>query len=142
VYRSNVVGGPYDRINETTVLVPAYEDIPGMGDYYYCVTAEIQALTQSRLSNEVYVPVGIDEHRNYEISGCRVYPNPFRTRITFSSPLQQEVHVRIYDITGSIVDEITGQGVVTWESTVSQGIYFAGIKTGDHEEMRKIIKLR
>jgi len=142
VYRSAVTGGPYTRINETTIPDPMYVDIPGTGEYYYCVTAQIQALTESRLSNEVYAPVGVEEHRQQEISGLTVYPNPFRTHITFSTLLQDDMRVRIYDITGSLIDEITGKTAVTWESTCPQGIYFAGIKIGDQEEMRKIIKLR
>jgi hypothetical protein len=145
VYRSDVSGGPYDKINGDVVSDLTYVDMPGMGDYYYCVTAQIYAVTESRLSNEVAaVAVGLSEGVNYEISDLTVSPNPFHYAVSFSAPALGDLRVKIYDITGSVVKEIIGQDRVVWETDnhIPQGIYFAEISAGGHKAIRKVIKLK
>ena len=143
VYRSDVSGGPYDRINEDIVAELAYADVPGAGDYYYCVTAQIYAMTESRLSNEVTAPVGVNELTDKMVTDIIVYPNPFSNSISFSSPAAGDMRIRIYDVTGSLVEEMTGQGDVIWQThhRIPQGIYFADITVGEKQTTRKIIKL-
>lgn len=144
VYRSDVTGGPYEKISGAVVAEPVYVDLPGVGTYYYCVTAQIHAVAESRLSNEVSALTGVSEGSNYGIAGVNVAPNPFRHTLTFSSGLTNELKIRIYDASGSLVDEISGQGIVVWraEESVAQGVYFADIETGGQELIQKIIKLR
>ncbi len=58
VYRSDIPGGPYEKINSILITETFYNDITGTEDNYYCVTAEIQACTESRLSNEAIFQTG------------------------------------------------------------------------------------
>jgi len=143
VYRSDISGGPYEKINDEVVSDLVYLDVPGAGDYYYCVTAQIHAMTESRLSNEATATVGVSEGSCYGISNVNVSPNPFRYSITFSSRVLEDMKITIYDVSGSLVEEIVGQGIIVWhtDNTIPQGIYFAGIKVGEQETIRKIIKL-
>ncbi|UCD19310.1 MAG: VCBS repeat-containing protein [candidate division WOR-3 bacterium] len=144
VYRSDVLGGPYDKINEEVIAELTYVDIPGTGDYYYCVTAQIYAVTESRLSNEVTASVGVNEGSNYQVSSISVSPNPFQNTVTFASGLNKDMTVTIYDAAGSRVEEIDGQGSVVWhaEKDLSQGVYFAVINAGGQEMVKKVIKLK
>jgi len=143
VYRSDVSGGPYDKINEEVVAELVYADVPGTGDYYYCVTAQIHAVTESRLSNEVSAPVGVSEVTENLVTNITVSPNPFHGSVSFSSRSTDNMNIRIYDVTGSLVEEIAGQGSVIWQTDykIPQGIYFADIKAGGQQTTRKIIKL-
>jgi hypothetical protein len=143
VYRSDVSGGPYDKINDETVSELVYTDVPGTGDYYYCATAQIHAVTESRLSNEVTAPVGVSGITNYQLTNISVFPNPFYSSVGFSSRSTEGISIRIYDVTGSLVEEIAGKGSVVWQTdnTIPQGIYFADIKAGEQQTTRKIIKL-
>lgn len=143
IYRSALGGGPYDRVNATVAPGPSYWDIPGSGEYYYCVTAQIQARTESRLSNEVEAMVGVAEGSNYGVAGLSVAPNPFRNTITFSAASLQEMKVRIYDVSGAFVEELHGQGSIVWRAggTVAQGVYFADIMNGAQRSIRKVVKL-
>jgi len=143
VYRSDVSNGPYDRINDELVLDSVYADVPGTGGYYYCVTAEILAGTESRLSNEVTAPVGVEGATDQQFTNISVFPNPFHSSIGFSARTTEYLFIQIYDVTGSLVEEIAGQGTVVWQAdnTVPQGIYFADIKVGGRHITRKVIKL-
>ncbi len=143
VYRSDVSGGPYDKINDEVVADLMYADVPGTGDYYYCVTAQIYAVTESRLSNEVTAPVGVSEVTENLVTDMNVFPNPFHSSVSFSSRSASALSIRIYDVAGSLVEQIAGQGSVTWQTDdkIPQGIYFADINAGGYQTTRKIIKL-
>lgn len=84
------------------------------------------------------------------------YPNPFNptTRISYSLLQQEMVNISIYNIKGekiiTIVNEIIPAGIhhVLWEGTndkgksVSSGIYFYKLKTGQYSSMRKMILVK
>jgi hypothetical protein len=64
------------------------------------------------------------------LDSLKVYPNPYKPhaghqRINFSG-LTAEATVRIYDISGNLMEEILendGDGLATWDGDVSSGIY-------------------
>ncbi|MBE0434114.1 VCBS repeat-containing protein, partial [candidate division WOR-3 bacterium] len=64
VYRSDNAGGPYTRLNDALITGTTYDDhtIPAGVTRYYCVTAQIKAGTESRLSSEVAGSTGIAEY--------------------------------------------------------------------------------
>jgi hypothetical protein len=70
-----------------------------------------------------------------------VYPNPFKPyaghqRINFSD-ITAEATVKIYDISGNLVEEIVendGDGSATWEGDVSSGIYIYYISNPQGEK--------
>jgi len=78
------------------------------------------------------------------------YPNPFnaRTEIGFVLPKAGDVKVKIYSVTGQLVDEISGNfdagySAVNWDaSNVSSGVYFYKVSTADFSQTRKMTLLK
>ena len=80
----------------------------------------------------------------------RVYPNPFDTQVSLSYKLQQNslVSLTVYDITGHIVSR-TSHGmqprgmheIVYNAKAFPAGIYFFKLKTNEHIQTCKLIKL-
>ncbi|MCD4696109.1 MAG: FG-GAP-like repeat-containing protein, partial [Bacteroidales bacterium] len=52
IYKSNISGGPYTKINNELIVNTNFVDESGTSDDFYCITAEILAGTESRLSDE------------------------------------------------------------------------------------------
>lgn len=80
-----------------------------------------------------------------------VYPNPFNSQITFSFTLTTKTNVslKIYDILGKEISEITNQEFLADSYKVgfeakglASGIYFAVLRTGNFFIVKKIIYLR
>ncbi|UCE67271.1 MAG: T9SS type A sorting domain-containing protein [Candidatus Zixiibacteriota bacterium] len=78
------------------------------------------------------------------------YPNPFnaRTMINFDLPIDSDVNVNIYSITGQLVETISGQfeagsHSVTWDATdVASGVYFYKVSAGDFSQTMKMTLLK
>ncbi|KPL19499.1 MAG: hypothetical protein AMJ92_02515, partial [candidate division Zixibacteria bacterium SM23_81] len=84
------------------------------------------------------------------------YPNPFnpKTAIRFHIPQGGHVNLRIYNVTGQLVRELTdahreaGSYQVSWDGQndqgqlVPSGIYFCQMKTGDYTTTRKMALIK
>ncbi len=79
------------------------------------------------------------------------YPNPFNpvTTIKFGVTKVGFVNVKVYDITGKVVDELVNNSLnpgsyeVKWDgSGFSSGVYFYSIKTNEFSETRKMILVK
>ena len=84
------------------------------------------------------------------------YPNPFRTQtaIRYSLPAQSKVSLIVYDISGrevrNLIDENKEPGLYTsnWDGkdnqgkSVSSGVYFYRLKTGDYQNTDRAIIIR
>lgn len=79
------------------------------------------------------------------------YPNPFNptTSISFSIPEAHDVTIRIYDITGRLVQTLVdaptaaGRHTVTFNAeSFSTGIYFYELRAGSHREVRKMTLIK
>ena len=77
------------------------------------------------------------------------YPNPFNptTNIRFDLPRDSEVQISVYDIRGSLVDEIVNMQMVAgyhqlkWNgSDHSSGIYFIQMMAGNGS-YKKVMKI-
>ena len=88
-----------------------------------------------------------------EITINKVYPNPFNpiTNIRFEIPEISEVNISIYDIRGSLVEEVVNSQVeagyheIVWDgSAVSSGIYFVYMssKNSDFQKTMKMSLLK
>ena len=91
-----------------------------------------------------------------EFSLSPAYPNPFNpvTTISFSIPIngvkmQHAASLRIYDITGKLVETLVdkklspGNHTVQWiASQFSSGVYFSELVSGKNREVQKIILLK
>jgi spore coat protein A len=78
------------------------------------------------------------------------YPNPFnaKTQIGFSLAQPGDVEVKIYGVTGQIVENISGHfeagdHSINWDaSDVASGVYFYKVSSGDQSEIRKMTLLK
>ena len=157
IYRSDTSGGPYTKINSGLVEDTTYIDVAGTTNDFYCVTAEIQACTESRLSNEATIQTGISDKHDEELISFSVSPNPFKyfTCISFTiSKQMKQADLYIFSVSGALVSTFTniktenGIGTIVWDGKdnsgkqVNSGIYFCKIKAGKFSETRKIILMK
>ncbi len=139
IYRSITSGGPYRRINRSLITDTTYNDST-TSSYCYCVTAQIKAFAESRLSNEVIV--GISEKSTQQFRPFSIYPNPFTHTIRFSVPADNMISAKIYDVAGKVIDKISGKRLFEWRpgKTIPDGIYFVEISAGNKSVIKKVIK--
>ena len=126
IYRSNGSGGPYTKINDSIVSGTEYYDVPpNSNDYYYCITAEILARTESRLSDEVSGHLGIEEAKMVVNNSNDLMNTIFRGPIL----LPEGKDCKIFDITGRVVAP----------DKIQPGIYFIEI---NGKITQKVVKVR
>ena len=78
------------------------------------------------------------------------YPNPFNpsTTISYAVPKQSKVSLKIYSITGelveTLVDEVKNAGSykLEWAPNLASGVYFYKISAGDFVQTKKMILLK
>ncbi len=100
--------------------------------------------------NGVALSPGLDINKPTSFAVHQNYPNPFNpnTKISFDLTDASEYSVRIYNVAGQLVREITGEGQVgTVELDVdmngnASGIYFYNVKAGAKSETRKMVLLK
>ncbi len=147
IYRSEISGGPYTKINNTLVTDVLYTDSSGTTDHFYCISAAIMAHTESRLSLETSVESGISNDNHYGLFNTSASPNPFsgNTTIRFSVPqqLSGNTELYIYDLRGRRVRTLVnenlpaGEHSTVWDTTdnsgrgVSPGVYFYQLRIGN-----------
>jgi len=146
IYRSETTGGPYTKINDTPITETSYYDVPPLDTTlcYYCITAQIKAFTESRLSNEASGSVGILEGGSEQTVSISIFPNPFTNAIKFNIPGKRTLWVKIYDSRGRLIDEVAGDGTIEWlpGKSISNGIYFAKFRIANRTGIKKIIKIK
>lgn len=145
VFRNDVTGGPYAKINDSVVTVLSYHDYtasPGI-TYHYCVTAQILAGTESRLSEESSAMVGVEEHKSYVVQSVSMVPNPFRTELTISMPSKAQYKVSFYDAMGTLVEQVNYTGSALWSpgGSLPAGVYFIEVSTGASKTLHKVVKI-
>ncbi len=158
IYRSNISGGPYTKINSELVEDTTYIDVAGTANDFYCATAEIQACTESRLSDEADFTTGINNYGDQQLLSIFAHPNPFKqsTTISFTLPDETEnAQVLIFNIKGQqiktfpvILNGVEGQYSVVWDGkdktgkTVYKGVYFCRLRLNNSfSQTKKIIFL-
>ncbi len=78
------------------------------------------------------------------------YPNPFnaKTLISFALPVASDVNVSIYNLTGQLVESMSGRyeagaHSITWDaSNVSSGVYFYKVSAGEFNQTMKMTLLK
>ena len=142
IYRSETAGSSYIKLNSTLVADTTYSDNTASSGilYYYCVTAQIKALAESRLSNEASAMIGILEQRHDNLSAISVIPNPFNQSVQFNTGIDRFVSAKIYAVEGRLIGE-TSQSEWQPGNKIPEGIYFAEIKTMNRSVLKKIIKI-
>jgi hypothetical protein len=148
---SEVVGGLYERTPyhwrlRCETKSPYFSRSPWLTLPYNCMTeADLRtAGTSSSVSEGVEVA-----------SALRLasYPNPFHPRTIFTYTLGQRSPVRleVFDVQGRLIATLVeavqnaGQHVVSWDARsghderLPPGIYFAKLRAGGQEEVRKVV---
>ena len=87
------------------------------------------------------------ENRVYQGSSGKVYPNPFtdQVRIYFGSAENEEVEIRITDLTGNLVSVLKRNAVIQSVSigdSLPEGVYLLSILYPARQEQYRIIKLK
>ncbi|MBP7462585.1 MAG: T9SS type A sorting domain-containing protein [Candidatus Delongbacteria bacterium] len=115
------------------------------------------SFTQNRLAslqtqlNQYQTAIGESNLKHEGFSLNQNYPNPFNavTRIPFSLPESGAVRLAIYDITGRQVAQVTevmlpaGNHELSFDAgSLTTGIYFYRLDTGDQSQVRKMILLK
>ena len=145
VYRSEVSGGPYDKINSDVIAVLNYDDYtaaPGI-TYSYCVVAQIIAASESRLSEEVQAMLGIEEYGVNPLSSIMLNPNPFRIKLGIRLANRVDFCARFYDSKGAVAGELKGCETAVWSpgNSLPAGVYFIEITTETAAGMHKVVKI-
>ncbi len=114
--------------------------------YHFINTSEKYAT-----GNPVIGIAGNNNHVPEEYILYQNYPNPFNpaTRIKYTLPKQSFVSIRIYDITGRLVNilvnEFNSAGNYTVEfnaSALSSGIYFYTLTAGNYRDTKKMVLVK
>jgi len=87
----------------------------------------------------------------YDYMISAIYPNPFNStvRINFTVPEITSVSIKLFDISGSMVEEITngvhdsGRHSAIWDASgVTSGIYFAQLDAEGFSQIAKLILMK
>jgi len=105
------------------------------------------------IRQDVTNPLGIEKNKNvptvYSLS--QNYPNPFNptTNIKFSIPEDGNVSLKIYDITGAVIQTYVNgfmhAGTYNAEidgSNLASGVYFYTLKTNDFQQTKKMMLVK
>ncbi len=110
-----------------------------------------EELLNAILANLFYTVDAPEQELPQEYSLSQNYPNPFnaKTNISFALPEETEVSIRIYNITGQLVETLSpgllpaGNHNVTWDANdAASGVYFYTIDTGAFIETKQMTLLK
>ncbi|MDW7681054.1 MAG: FlgD immunoglobulin-like domain containing protein [bacterium] len=169
IFRSSAANGTYGKVNVSMITALgnaitgasySYVDRPDeTGDYYY----KLQSVSldgNTSFHGPVFVGLTAVAMKKYAVpnnySLSQNYPNPFNpeTTIEFSLPKADFVELAIYDISGKIVRTLiseqkqAGTFRLKWDgrdengALASSGIYFTIMKSGDFQQMNKMILMK
>ena len=158
VYRSNTTGGPYTKLNSTLITETSYNYISDPEDNFYCVTAEIKAGSESRLSTEIFGQTSVGDELIEPIISLSNYPNPFNSTTTISFQFSNEQNqqneqtkLEIFNLKGQRIRQysiLNNQSTIVWDgrdengNAASSGIYFYKVKTGRYTSTKKMILMK
>ena len=142
-YRS--VGAVARRFNEQVIRQHIEQALDNLGTVLLAGDKE-----REQLEATAGLEISDGQPRNFELE--RNYPNPFNsgTVIPFSLFSEAEVHLQVFDVLGRPVVNLvvgrlqTGRYRVNWEGrdtggqSVSSGIYFYRLSSGNRAESRKM----
>jgi M6 family metalloprotease-like protein len=151
IYRSDD-GGTFAQLGDTLRSVTGgfeYLDesvVPGTA-YRYGVKI-IYGYTE-----EEFTIAGVYSIEDYDFHVMGQYPNPFSqsTKIVFFTPDRRMVTIRLYDVSGRLVDDLgavqydRGTHEATWSpdpGKVASGVYFCAVATGQGTTTLKIVLVR
>jgi len=133
----------------------AYTSISGAAGYMDSVTISVYDDQNEMSTGKIYfnnISVGIeDELTPHSFALHPAFPNPFNptTTIRFSVEETHTSQLRIYDITGRLVETLVngkmdpGNHELQWHtSQQTSGLYFAELVSGNQQHVQKLILLK
>jgi hypothetical protein len=91
-----------------------------------------------------------DPNKSQNILHLQVFPNPVKESaiISFIHPVNSSYRIQLLSINGEILEtrsennQAEGTTEITWDTgSLSPGVYFFSIETGNSREIRKVVKL-
>ncbi|MBT8400107.1 MAG: T9SS type A sorting domain-containing protein [Rhodothermia bacterium] len=160
-----------DGVNEVAISIQGVDDSTSViSEVFNAGTNLFDRTTVSTSSNDHRVflkiingsgaPVGFDEDRIVLPSDYKLfdnYPNPFNpsTTIGFELPLDKNVNVRIYDVSGRLVKTLidnqllsAGTHEVTWSGRnesgfpVASGTYIYALEYGNFRQAKEMVLIK
>ena len=168
LYRSRWQAGGFEKLNSTPILSNRYVDTTPSDSavYWYYVTAiysniawgTVESFNSNMDSGSLRNPTGINDDNLIpkEFFLSQNYPNPFNptTTISYGLPKDSNVKIEIFNLLGqkvtTIIDdkEKAGYKSLIWNGkdnagqSVSSGVYFYRIDTGDRQLTKKMMLLK
>lgn len=146
----NNVAGPANQVdNDVDNVEQIIIDNPNQGEVF-TVTISHKGILDSGVQDYSIVINGINAHTlnasNFENKQqISIWPNPVRNQlnITSLSDFENNVEVKIYDISGRLVKSVAEQSTNTIKvntSNLIKGVYLVNITDGQNTIQKKIIK--
>jgi acyl-CoA thioesterase I len=135
--------------SKSILINPNWAGTTGNTNSYFTVSYYSGMKVMSDTSTFTFyktAPTAVDNiQANNEILA---YPNPFTSEITFTNlpELTNEIFLKIYDVTGQLISEFSGEnGQITWNgkdmnlNEAPAGIYICSIESGENAFSKKVI---
>ena len=133
----------------------AYTSISGAAGYMDSVIIAVYDDLNEMNTGKIYfnnISVGIeDELTPHSFALQPSYPNPFNpvTTIRFSVETRHALHLRVYDISGRLIETLVneklnpGEHEIQWHAGQNaSGVYFAELVSGNQRQVQKLLLLK
>jgi hypothetical protein len=159
IYRSDISGYPYVKLNDVLVTDTTYIDTAVLGGntYYYVVTACIRANAESRYSaEETVIVTSVQEITDSDIGYLLRFASPCRGNASIMFGLREHCYVRlaIYDVLGAETRTLingqknSGTYSIIWNGRddsgrqLPSGVYFIKLAATEYSETKRILLIR
>lgn len=124
-----------DMVNENVGYA-----VGGLGDFYKTTNGGVLSVHPEMINSK---PSSFSLEQNF--------PNPFNpsTNIRFSIPSNEFVSLKVYSVTGILLDELVHQSMdagtysVIWDAhNIPSGVYFYTLRSGNHTQTKKLIIMK
>jgi hypothetical protein len=99
-------------------------------DYFNCSASDALLITFDICSKVDAI--------NSDYPWCYIYPNPFKNGFTLFS--EKKLHIRIYDISGRLIEQHYCEGSMVAGQNLTSGIYFVDAIYNNQRKTYKVIK--
>ena len=133
----------------------AYTSISGAAGYMDSVTIAVYDDKNEINTGKIYfnnMSVGVDDELTPQSFALYPsYPNPFNpiTTIRFSVEARHALHLRVYDISGRLIETLVneklnpGEHEIQWHADrYASGVYFVELVSGDQRQVQKLILIK
>ena len=146
-----LVDQPDERTNPAVTVGPSGQQLLVYEGF------TLQPYGSNRVFGAFYTGVGVQEEGSTlnvvhsAVALCQNRPNPFHlnTTIEYQIPARSHVSLRVYDVTGSLIETLVNERQIArayrvhWNGKDKpSGVYFYRLQAGDFTDVKKMILLR